>query len=131
VRQFLRAGVRVAFGSDFPVELENPLLGIYAAITRQDANGQPEEGFIPGERLTREEALRLFTIEAARAGFEERQRGSLETGKLADFVVWSRDIVACEPRELLETHPVLVVIGGEAVREGKPAAKDGGGEKTE
>jgi predicted amidohydrolase YtcJ len=122
-RQFLRAGVRVAFGSDFPVEPENPLLGIYAAVTRQDADGLPGGGFLPGERLTREEALRLFTIEAAHASFEEKERGSLEAGKLADFVVWSRDIVACEARELLDAHAVLVVIGGESVREAKPVGK--------
>jgi predicted amidohydrolase YtcJ len=116
-RQFLRAGSRVAFGSDFPVEDENPLLGIHAAVTRQDPGGKPEGGWLPEEKLTREEAIRLFTIEAARAAFEENQKGSLEPGKLADFVVWTRDVVTCEPRDLLRVTPRTVVIGGEVVRE--------------
>jgi predicted amidohydrolase YtcJ len=118
-RQFLRAGCRVAFGSDFPVEDENPLLGIHAAVTRQDRAGNPAGGWFPEERLTREEALRLFTIEAARASFEERDKGSLEPGKLADFVVWTHDIAACEPRELLQASPHAVVIGGDVVQEAR------------
>jgi predicted amidohydrolase YtcJ len=117
-RTFLDAGVRVAFGSDFPVEPENPLLGIHAAVTRQDAAGSPEGGFLPRERLTREEAIRLFTREAARASFEEAERGSLEAGKFADFVVWSADIVRCPPRDLLGARAVTVVIGGEMVKGG-------------
>jgi predicted amidohydrolase YtcJ len=116
-RSFLRAGSRLAFGSDFPVESENPLLGIYAALTRTDAEGKPPGGWMAEEVLTREEALRSFTTAAAFAGFEEATRGSLEPGKLADFVVWSKDIVACPPRELLVAAPLQVVIGGQAARE--------------
>jgi hypothetical protein len=116
-RQFLRAGARVAFGSDFPVEDENPLRGIHAAVTRQDPEGKPEGGWLPEERLTREEALRLFSIEAARSAFEEGEKGSLEPGKLADFVVWTHDIVACAPRDLLRARPHRLVIGGEVVRD--------------
>jgi predicted amidohydrolase YtcJ len=116
-RQFLHSGARVAFGSDFPVEDENPLQGMHAAVTRQDREGKPEGGWLPGERLGREDALRLFTIEAARAAFEEDEKGSLEPGKLADFVVWTHDVVACEPRDLLVAGPRAVVIGGEVVRE--------------
>jgi predicted amidohydrolase YtcJ len=116
-RQFLRAGSRLAFGSDFPVEDENPLLGIHAAVTREDREGKPGGGWLPGEKLSRDEALRLFTIEAARASFEEGEKGSLEPGKLADFVVWSHDIVAGEPGDLLRARPRAVVIGGKVVRE--------------
>jgi hypothetical protein len=116
-RKFLKAGCRIAGGSDFPVESENPLRGIYAAVTRQDDGGNPPGGWRPEEAMTREEALRSFTIDAAYASFEEEKRGSLEPGKLADFVVWSRDIVACPPLELLTAAPVQVVIGGTVARE--------------
>jgi predicted amidohydrolase YtcJ len=116
-RTFLDAGCRIAFGSDFPVENENPLRGIYAAVTRMDREGRPEGGWRPEERITRREAIRAFTIDAAYAAFEEGRAGSLEPGKLADFVVWSRDIAACPPRELLTARPLKVVIAGEVVFE--------------
>lgn len=115
----LRSGARIAAGSDFPVESENPLLGLYAAVTRQDAEGRPEGGWRAQERLTREEALRAFTIDAARAAFEEEDKGTLEPGKLADFVVWSHDLLTCEPRELLKAAAIRVVIGGRTVYEAK------------
>lgn len=115
-RQFLNAGCRIAGGSDFPVEDENPLIGLYVAVTRQDPQGQPAGGWLPQERMTREEALRSATLDAAYAAFEEQEKGSLEPGRFADFVVWSRDIVACSPRELLTARPLRVVIGGDSVR---------------
>ena len=112
-----RTGVPIPGGSDFPVESHNPFLGIYAAITRQNAEGQPLGGWYPEERMTREEALRSFTLDAAYAAFEEQQKGSLEPGKLADFVVIDRDIMTCEPRDILETRVLQTVIGGEVVYE--------------
>ncbi|MGH9389417.1 MAG: amidohydrolase, partial [Vicinamibacteria bacterium] len=114
-RKFLAAGARIAGGSDFPVEGENPLWGFHAAITRQDHDGKPEGGWRPEERMTREEALRSFTLDAAYASFEEADRGSLEPGKLADFVVFSKDIMSVPPREILSTDCLLTVIGGEVV----------------
>jgi len=111
-RQFQKAGCRIAGGSDFPVEDPNPLWGIYAAVTRQDHQGLPAGGWMPGERQTREEALRSFTIDAAYAAFEEKVKGSLEPGKYADFVVWSTDIVTCPPKDLVTARPRQVVIGG-------------------
>jgi predicted amidohydrolase YtcJ len=114
-RRFLQEGLRIAAGSDFPVEDENPLLGFYAAITRQDPSGQPEGGWLPDQRMTREEALRAFTIDAARAAFEENVKGSLEPGKYADFVVFSKDILSCSPRELLTTRVEMTVVSGEVV----------------
>ncbi len=117
LRKFLRAGVRIAGGSDFPVEGEDPLRGLYAAVTRQDEAERPEGGWHPEERMTREEAIRAFTIDAAYAAFEEKEKGSIEPGKLADFVVWSRNIAACEPRALLDAHALSVVIGGDVVFE--------------
>ena len=111
----LRTGVRIAGGSDFPIESPNPFLGIYAAITRQDAAGQPAGGWHPQERLTRQEALRAFTLDAAYAAFEEDTRGSLEPGKLADFVLIDRDIMTCEPREIVDTRVLQTIVGGEVV----------------
>lgn len=87
------SGARLALGSDFPVEQVNPMLGIYAAVTRQDLEGWPEGGWLPQERLSREAAIRGFTIDAAWAGFMEDRVGSLEQGKQADFIVLDRDIM--------------------------------------
>ena len=80
-------------GSDFPVEHINPLYGFYAATVRKDQEGYPEKGFRPEEAITREEALRAMTIWAAKSAFEEEFKGSIEKGKLADFVVTKEDIM--------------------------------------
>ena len=114
-RRFLDLGVAVANGSDFPVESPNPLLGFYAAITRQDRDGQPEAGWFPDQRMTREEALRSWTLGGAYAGFEEQIKGSLRVGKLADFVMLSADIMTIPPREILKTHVTMTVTGGSMV----------------
>lgn len=114
-RRLLDTGAHVAFGSDFPVESERPLWGLYAAITRQDHEGNPPDGWLPGQRLDAEEALRLFTREAAYAAFREDDLGSLEPGKLADFVVLSHDILDVEPEQLLETRVLRTVIDGREV----------------
>lgn len=112
-----RTGVPLPGGSDFPVESHNPFLGIYAAVTRQNTAGQPAGGWHPEERMTREEALRSFTWEAAYAAFEEDRTGSLAPGQLADFVVIDRDIMTCEPLEILGTRVLLTVIGSQKVYE--------------
>ena len=114
-RRLLDAGARLAGGSDFPVEDENPILGFIAAVTRQDLKGQPEGGWQPDQRLTREEALRLFTLDAAYSGFEENLRGTLAPGKYADFVILSGDLMKVPDAELQKLHVVQTVIGGETV----------------
>jgi len=114
-RRFLDLGVAVANGSDFPVESPNPLLGFYAAITRQDRGGQPGAGWFPDQRMTREEALRSWTLGGAYAAFEECRKGSLIVGKLADFVMLSADIMSIPPREILNTHVTMTVMGGDVV----------------
>jgi predicted amidohydrolase YtcJ len=114
-RSFLESGTRLALGSDFPVERVPPLLGFHAAVTRQDAGGQPPGGWYPEQALTREEALRGFTLDAAYAAFMEDEVGSLEAGKRADFVVLSRDVMAVPESEILGTEVVATFLDGEPV----------------
>ncbi len=111
-KSILRSGARLACGSDFPVESERPILGFHAAVTRQDAKRWPEGGWRPEEKLSREEALRCFTLDAAYAAFEEDLRGSISVGKLADFTVLSRDIMAVPEEEILGTEIEMTVVGG-------------------
>ncbi|HUM00858.1 MAG TPA: amidohydrolase [Thermoanaerobaculia bacterium] len=116
-RRFLAAGVRLAGGSDFPVERESPLLGLYAAITRQNLEGQPPGGWYPDQKLTRREALRLFTEDAAYAEFAESRRGRIEAGFDADLTVLDRDIVSdtLSPPEIPGAKVVVTIVGGEVV----------------
>jgi hypothetical protein len=114
-RSFLDTGCRIAGGSDFPVEDERPLLGFWAAATRKDREGRPAGGWMPGQRMIREEALRAFTIDAAWSAFEEREKGSIEAGKLADITVLSRDILAVPEEDILGTEVDLTIVGGELV----------------
>ncbi|MCH8300855.1 MAG: amidohydrolase family protein, partial [Candidatus Marinimicrobia bacterium] len=100
-------------GSDSPVESLNPLWGIYSAVTRQDHEGYPEGGWQPEERMTMEEAVKMFSAWAAYASFEEDLKGTIEVGKLADFTILSKDIFKEDPRVLLETKVLMTVIGGE------------------
>lgn len=111
----LRAGVPIAFGSDFPVESENPFLGLYAGITRQNLDGMPDGGWRAEERVTRTEALRGFTLGAAFAEYTEDRKGSIEVGKMADFVIVDRDIMTCEVDEIPKARVLATVIGGETV----------------
>ena len=113
-RQLLDSGARLALGSDFPVESVDPRLGLHAAVTRTDLEGHPPGGWRPQERLTRAEALRGFTLDAAYAGFAEDEVGSLEVGKRADFVVLGADPLADDVP--LATLPVRATyVDGEAV----------------
>lgn len=111
-RWFIDAGLVIPCGSDFPVESNNPLFGIYAAITRQDEKGWPNGGWFPQQRMTREEAIKGFTIWAAYAAFQEKVLGSIEIGKLADFTVLDRDILTIAPKEILQTNVVYTIVGG-------------------
>ncbi len=114
-RRLLALGVPVANGSDSPVESPNPLAGLYAAITRQDRDGQPEAGWFADQRMTREEALQSWTMGGAYAAFEEGSKGSLWVGKLADFVVLSADITTIPAPEILKARVTMTVVGGEVV----------------
>ena len=111
-RTLVRAGARLAGGSDFPVESENPLFGFYAAITRQDPSGNPPVGWRPSERLSRSEALALFTSDAAWAAFEENRRGRIAPGFDADLTVLAADPMTISPAKVSSIPVVLTLVGG-------------------
>jgi predicted amidohydrolase YtcJ len=114
-RKLLDNGASLALGSDFPVERVNPMLGIHAAVTRQDLQGWPEGGWYAEERLTREEAVRGFTLDAAFSGFMEDSVGSLEPGKRADFIILDRNIFAVEASDIAGTRVLQTLLDGELV----------------
>lgn len=112
-RSLLDSGARVAFGSDFPVEAVDPRLGLYAAVSRQDLEGVPVGGWYPDERVTRREALRGFTLDAAYAAFMEDHVGSLEAGKRADFVVLDRDYMTVPAADIPRLRILETWLDGE------------------
>ncbi|KAF9050606.1 amidohydrolase 3 [Panaeolus papilionaceus] len=117
-RSIIDSGARVALGSDFPVEVINPLKGFYAAITRLETDGSSPHGpggWFPNQRLTRLEALRGMTIDPAYASFTESSLGSLEKGKKADYVVLSQDIMSVPVEAVLATRVLATVIDGDVV----------------
>jgi predicted amidohydrolase YtcJ len=116
-RKVLDAGGRLALGSDFPVESDDPRLGLYAAVTRQDLQGNPPGGWLPGERLTREEALRGFTLDAAWSLFLDKEVGSLAVGKRADLVVFARDPMTVPAAEIPRAEIDYTVVDGRLVFE--------------
>jgi predicted amidohydrolase YtcJ len=111
-RSLMEQNGLIAFGTDFPVEGIEPLHTYYAAVTRTDQSGYPKGGFLPEQLVSREEALKGMTIWAAIASFEEEQKGSLEPGKFADFVVLDRDILECTTTEILSTKVLETWING-------------------
>ena len=116
-RQLRDSGARLALGSDFPVESVDPRLGLYAAVTRTDAEGKPAGGWMPQEKLTAFEALRGFTLDAAYAGFAETEVGSLAPGKRADFVVLAEDPLAVPPERLRTLTVRATYVDGKPVYE--------------
>ena len=124
-RTLLKSGARLAGGSDFAVESENPLLGIYAAVTRQDLEGHPPGGWRKEEALTRAEALRLFTADNAYAEFAEGRRGRIAPTFDADFTALDRDIFSARTplSEIPKAHVLMTVVGGEIVYDGRARKK--------
>jgi hypothetical protein len=116
-QRFRALGVPIANGSDFPVEEPNPMLGFYASITRQDLDGKPPGGWMPDQKLTREQALESWTLSGAYAAFEEKAKGSIEPGKLADIVVLDRDIMTAPAVEVPRTRVRMTILGGKVVHE--------------
>jgi predicted amidohydrolase YtcJ len=112
-RSLLDAGARLAFGSDWSVAPLNPLLGIVAAVNRHTLDGKHPDGWFPEQKINVAEAIEAYTLGSAYAAFQEKDRGSLEVGKLADLVVLSRDILAKSERDrIAETEVLLTIVGG-------------------
>ncbi|QNK01016.1 amidohydrolase [Dyella telluris] len=114
-QHFIQEKVPLAFGSDFPVEQVNPMLGLYAAVTRQDLKGQPPGGWLPDQRVSRIQALAGFTRGGAYASFMEDQVGALKPGMRADFVVLSADLMTVSPRQIADLKPLSTWVDGKAV----------------
>jgi predicted amidohydrolase YtcJ len=114
-RSFLHQGSRIACGSDFPVEAPNPFFGIHAAVTRQDASGQPIAGWYPNQAMSLKEAFRCFTLDAAYAGHAESSLGSLEPGKWADFIVIDQDLFKVSPYDIYKTGVLQTWVAGKTV----------------
>ena len=123
-QSFIKSGSIVPGGSDAPVERGEPMIEFYAAVARKDMKGFSGEGWHPEEAVSREQALKMFTIWPAYAAFEETLRGSIEVGKLADFTILSADIMKIPEMEILKTRCLMTVIGGEIVYEGKVGRQD-------
>jgi predicted amidohydrolase YtcJ len=114
-KTFLEQGSRVAFGSDFPVELANAFHGLHAAVTRQTAENEPNMGWIPEEKVSIEDALRGFTLDAAYAAFQDDKLGTLEIGKRADFIFIDRDIFKRPASDIRDTQVLETWINGQQV----------------
>jgi hypothetical protein len=119
-RTFMEHGVVICNGSDAPVESNDPLWGIYAAVSRQDRSGFPNDGWYADQKMTVMEAIKGFTINASYASFDETQKGSIEKGKLADLVVLDKDITSIEPAEILKTSVLMTVVGGKILYRKSP-----------
>ena len=115
--EFLRRGVVLAFGTDYPVEPVTPFRGIYSALTRMSEDGK--KSYYPAQKLNIEQAIAAYTTGSAFAEFAEKQKGKLEPGMLADFVVLDQDITAALPPKILETKVLRTVVGGQTVYEAK------------
>ncbi len=114
-RSLLDSGATLAFGSDWDVAPMSPLMGIYGAVTRRTLDGKHPNGWVPEQKITVEEAVRAYTMGSAYASFEEKIKGSIEPGKLADFVVLSDDIFAIDPIKIADTKVYLTIFDGRAV----------------
>ncbi len=114
-RKVLDAGGRLAFGSDFPVEDVNPFFGIYAAMTRKDQKDWPADGWYPEEKMSPAEALRGFALDAAYASFDEKTRGTIEAGKLADLTIVDRNPLTARPSDVYKTKVRYTIVDGKIV----------------
>ena len=117
-QSLLKTGARIVNGTDVPVEPINPIACFYASVTRKTLKGEPEGGYEPEEKMTREQALRSYTLDAAFGAFEDNIKGSIEAGKLADFTIFSQDLMTVPEEEILKTKVSMTILGGKVVYNG-------------
>ena len=115
-RSLLDAGAGIALGTDWPVEALDPILTLYAAVTRERPEGGPPGGWHGEERVTIEEALAAHTLGSAYAEFQEDEKGTIAPGKLADVVILSQDALTIPPREILSTRAEITILAGRVVQ---------------
>ena len=118
-QSLLKSGAIIAGGSDAPVERGEPMIEFYAAVARKSIKGESGGGWHLEQAVSREQALKMFTAWPTFAAFEEKEKGSIEVGKLADLTVLSKDIMKIPEPEILTTKCVMTVIGGEILFEDK------------
>ncbi|UWX55116.1 amidohydrolase [Maribacter litopenaei] len=111
----LQSGIPVVNGTDVPVEPLNPIASYYASVTRKTLEGNPEGGYEPGQKMTREQALRSYTLDAAYGAFEEGIKGSITEGKLADFTIFDQDLMTVPEDTLLDTQVEMTIFNGQVV----------------
>jgi len=114
-RSFLDHGVTLAFGTDWPVAALNPLLGLYAAVTRATLDGKNPDGWIPEEKITLPEAVEAYTLGSAFAEFQEHEKGSIAPGKLADLVILSDNIFDLKPESIRNVKVETTIVGGKVI----------------
>jgi len=114
---FVKAGVKIAFGTDWTVEPLNPMLGLYAAVTREFPEGGPSGGWFPEEKISLQKAIEYYTLGSAYAEFQEDKKGSIKKGKLADLVVLNKNLFEIPPKEILNAKVDMTILGGKIVFE--------------
>jgi hypothetical protein len=112
---FLKAGVIVDFGTDFPVVTLNPMVGLYMAVTRRTSDGKNPNGLEPQEKISIEQAIKCYTLNSAYAEYQENKKGSIEPGKLADLVVLDKDILTIDPVKIKDVKVAMTVLGGKVI----------------
>lgn len=118
-QSLLKSGAVIVNGTDVPVEPINPIASFFASVTRQTLKGEPEGGYEPAEKMTRGQALRSYTLDAAYGAFEENSKGSIKPGKLADFVVFNKDLMTVPDTEILSAEVSMTILGGKILYEKK------------
>jgi predicted amidohydrolase YtcJ len=116
-QSLLKSGAKIVNGTDAPVEPVNPIPSFYASVTRKTLKGDPAGGYEPEEKMTREQALRSYTLDAAYGAFEEALKGSIEPGKVADFTIFTKDIMSVPENEILQSEVAITIVNGKVVYE--------------
>ncbi len=119
-RSLIDSGATIVNGTDAPVEPVSPVACFYASVTRKTLGGYPPDGYEPEQKMTREEALRSYTINAAYGALWEKEKGTIEKGKWADFTVFDKDLMTIPEEDILKTKVMMTVVNGEIVYEAKP-----------